>query len=104
MFEIIFFIIGLLRFYFNFYNIDEYNLFVTYFILIFVAITISFNFFLFRDFENTLLPLTGIIIFFPICFVEKPIHGIVMGVTMHYVKYLSITYKSCKKKEGRNFK
>ena len=31
--------------------------------------------------------------FFPICFVDKPIHGIVMGVTMHYVQYLALTYK-----------
>ena len=36
---------------------------------------------------------TGLIIFYPICFVNNPVHAIVMGVTMHYTQYLYLTYK-----------
>ena len=41
--------------------------------------------------------------FFPICFVEKPIHGIVMCVTMHYMQYLALTYKVIIKRNFKNF-
>ena len=27
------------------------------------------------------------------CFVQNPIHAIIMGVTMHYSQYLCLTYK-----------
>ena len=43
-----------------------------------------------------------IIIFYPICFVEKPLHGIVMGVTMHYIQYLALTHKVTKKRKETN--
>ena len=52
-----------------------------------------FYFLKFKNFENLLTLITGSIIFFPICFVDKPIHGIVMGVLMHYTQYLALTYK-----------
>ncbi len=35
---------------------------------------------------------TGMIIFYPMCFVSNPIHAIIMGVTMHYSQYLILTY------------
>ena len=37
--------------------------------------------------------ITGMIIFYPMCFVSNPIHAIIMGVTMHYSQYLILTYK-----------
>ena len=37
--------------------------------------------------------ITGIIIFYPICFVSNPVHAIIMGVTMHYTQYLFLTHK-----------
>ena len=37
--------------------------------------------------------ITGCLIFLPICFMEKPIHALVMGVTMHYSQYLVLTLK-----------
>ena len=37
--------------------------------------------------------ITGVIIFYPICFVTNPVHAIIMGVTMHYTQYLYLTHK-----------
>ena len=48
--------------------------------------------------------ITGLIIFYPICFVSKPIHAIIMGVTMHYSQYLLITYKLHKKRDSIDIK
>ena len=45
--------------------------------------------------ENFLIFLTGCLIFYPICFVQNPVHAIIMGVTMHYTQYLYFTYKVC---------
>ena len=45
--------------------------------------------------ENFLIFLTGCLIFYPICFVQNPVHAIIMGVTMHYTQYLYLTYKVC---------
>jgi hypothetical protein len=46
--------------------------------------------------ENFLIFVTGCLIFYPICFVENPVHAIIMGVTMHYTQYLYFTYNVCK--------
>ena len=45
----------------------------------------------FKFSENFLTFLTGIIIFYPTCFVANPVHAIIMGVTMHYSQYLYLT-------------
>lgn len=47
----------------------------------------------YKNLENALLSLTGILIFIPSFFVTKPIHAILAGVTMHYSQYLGITLK-----------
>ena len=59
-----------------------------------------FNIIKFRNYRNLLCFITGIIIFYPICFVDNPIHAILMGVTMHYSQYLIMTYKVVKKRES----
>ena len=41
--------------------------------------------------ENYLTFLTGCIIFYPACFVDNPVHIVLMGVTMHYTQYLYLT-------------
>ena len=43
---------------------------------------------------------TGTIIFLPVCFVDRPIHAIIMGVTMHYTQYLALTYKVYSKRRS----
>tara|TARA_B110000037_G_C16855405_1_gene397717 strand:- start:314 stop:691 length:378 start_codon:yes stop_codon:yes gene_type:complete len=45
--------------------------------------------------------ITGILIFYPICFVDKPIHAIIMGVTMHYSQYLILTHKITLKRKNK---
>tara|TARA_Y100000992_G_scaffold300978_1_gene270799 strand:- start:803 stop:1726 length:924 start_codon:yes stop_codon:yes gene_type:complete len=42
--------------------------------------------------------ITGMIIFYPMCFVSNPIHAIIMGVTMHYSQYLILTYQVKKRR------
>jgi len=88
----IFFIIGILRFYLPVIG-QENILTMNIIILILLFIVFLIYFIKFKNIENFLTLITGSIIFFPICFVDKPIHGIVMGVLMHYTQYLSLTYK-----------
>ena len=91
-FNTIFFIIGILRFYLP--VIDPENLLqMNILIIILLSVVFIIYFIKFKNIENFLTLITGCIIFFPICFVDKPIHGIVMGVLMHYTQYLSLTYK-----------
>ena len=48
--------------------------------------------------ENTLTLITGVLIFYPVCFVSNPVHAIIMGVTMHYSQYLFLTSKVMNKR------
>tara|TARA_A100001011_G_C14213895_1_gene801130 strand:- start:930 stop:1313 length:384 start_codon:yes stop_codon:yes gene_type:complete len=41
---------------------------------------------------------TGVLIFYPVCFVDNPVHAIIMGVTMHYSQYLFLTNKVLKER------
>jgi hypothetical protein len=90
-FNLLFFFIGLFRFYLPI--VDSENLLIlnisiiALMILVFIIYILKFNFS-----ENFLTFVTGCIIFFPICFIENPVHGIIMGVTMHYVQYLYLTH------------
>ena len=93
-FNIIFFFIALNRFSFDFFS--EYNLELNYTIVILLLLISILYIKKFGFSENYLSMMTGIIIFFPVCFVTKPIHAIVMGVTMHYSQYLVLTYKIVK--------
>jgi len=49
--------------------------------------------------ENFLTMVTGVLIFYPVCFVSNPVHAIIMGVTMHYTQYLYLTNKVLNKRE-----
>ena len=61
--------------------------------IIFLRYLIKFKFS-----ENFLTMVTGVIIFYPVCFVSNPVHAIIMGVTMHYSQYLFLTGKVIKKR------
>jgi len=52
--------------------------------------------------ENFLTLITGVLIFYPVCFVENPVHAIIMGVTMHYSQYLYLTTKVIKERSVEN--
>ena len=93
--NIIFFIVGFFRFYFPL--IDDSN-FIYLNIVIIILLLSFFTHYIFKFgfSENFLIFVTGCLIFYPICFVENPVHAIIMGVTMHYTQYLYFTYNVCK--------
>jgi hypothetical protein len=92
IFNFIFFLIGFFRFYFP--AIDTNQIFI----LNVIIIILIFGTLIFYSFRYTLTDsfytfVTGLIIFYPICFVSNPVHAIIMGVTMHYTQYLYLTHK-----------
>ncbi len=104
IFNLIFFIIGFLRFYLPI--IDDNNIFyLNSGVIFFLSITCLLYLFKFGFSENFLIFITGCIIFYPICFVDNPVHAIIMGVTMHYTQYIYLTYNVCKlRNENANIK
>jgi hypothetical protein len=93
----ILFLIGFFRFFFKKINIEDLFILNTSMLLIFILILFIYI----KKFglNNIFTLITGLIIFYPICFVSNPIHAIIMGVTMHYSQYLLITYKLSKKRD-----
>ena len=92
LFNFLFFLIGFFRFYYPI--IDDNNLLILNYIIIALFVIISFFYLLKYQFSDSFYTfVTGIIIFYPICFVDNPVHAIIMGVTMHYTQYLYLTHK-----------
>ena len=99
LFNFLFFVIGFFRFYLDI--IDDENIIILNIIVSSLLLfTFIFYLIMFKNIENFLTLVTGVIIFLPVCFVNNPIHVIVMGVTMHYTQYLALTYKVCKKRQS----
>ena len=96
--NIFFFFIGFLRFYYPIITTQYINILN---ILVIVILFLNFFYYLlkFKFTENFLILFSGVIIFYPICFVDNPVHAILMGVTMHYSQYLVLTYKITKNRE-----
>ena len=97
LFNFLFFIIAFFRFYIPLIHI-EHLLIINISI---VSVLLIIFFLQIRKFgfsENTLTLVTGVLIFYPVCFVENPVHAIIMGVTMHYSQYLFLTSKVIKKR------
>jgi hypothetical protein len=95
----IFFIIGFFRFYLPI--IDQSNLIYLNISIISLFIFSSIYYlFRFGYSENFFTFLTGCLIFYPMCFVNNPVHAIIMGVTMHYTQYLYLTYNVCNSRKN----
>ena len=94
----IFLIIAFFRFYIL--VINENNIMIIN-ILVLLLVTIIFFIYIikFGFSQNFLTFITGCIIFSPVCFVDNPVHAIIMGVTMHYSQYICLTYFIYKKRE-----
>ena len=98
----LFFIIGYFKFYLQFIN--DTNIFyinlivITLLSIIFLTYIVKFGFS-----ENFLIFVTGCLIFFPVCFVNNPVHAIIMGVTMHYTQYIYFTYNVCKMRNENDY-
>ena len=77
------------------FHLYHHNLSLLLLILIVYKIKFGFS-------DNYLTFITGLIIFYPVCFVSNPVHAIIMGVTMHYSQYLYLTNKVIKKRNNEN--
>ena len=77
-------------FYFPVINQDYLIVLNTFFIILIFLISIYYIY-KFNFSENYLTFLTGCLIFYPACFVDSPVHIVLMGVTMHYTQYLYLT-------------
>jgi hypothetical protein len=90
-FNILLFFVGFFRFYIPLiHSNDVFYLNIFLFIILFIICVIYI--YKFKLGENIYTLITGLLIFFPIAFVDKPVHAILMGVTMHYSQYLILTY------------
>jgi len=91
-FNLVFFVVAFFRFYIPL--IDNNNLFfLNLIVVIVIAMSILVQLIKFGFSEHFLTLITGIMIFYPVCFVQNPVHAIIMGVTMHYSQYLFLTNK-----------
>ena len=101
VFNFLFFLIAFFRFYIP--VIKEDNLLILNFtVLSLMLIIFLFEFKKFGFSENFLTLITGVLIFYPVCFVVNPVHAIIMGVTMHYSQYLYLTNKVINKRSIEN--
>tara|TARA_Y100000022_G_scaffold156749_1_gene139139 strand:- start:469 stop:948 length:480 start_codon:yes stop_codon:yes gene_type:complete len=83
--------------------IEEDSLLILNFIIILTMLIVFwFEFKKFGFSENFLTLITGVLIFYPVCFVANPVHAIIMGVTMHYSQYLYLTSKVINKRNNNN--
>ena len=92
IFNFLFFFVGFFRFYFPLINSDHIFL-LNIIIISLILITLSIYFFKYKISDSFYTFITGLVIFYPICFVDNPVHAIIMGVTMHYTQYLYLTHK-----------
>ena len=98
-FNLTFFLVGFFRFYAPIISNDKvFVLSITFGIIL--IISILFTFFKFKSLNDSIILFTGSVIFYPICFVQNPVHAILMGVTMHYSQYLALTFKVTKERES----
>ena len=101
IFNFLFFLVGFFRFYLPIIE-TQHLVNLNIFILLFIFLTIIFYKYNFKSTENVYTFITGLIIFYPICFVDNPVHSIIMGVTMHYTQYLYLTHKVYKGRSSKN--
>lgn len=100
-YNVIFFIIAFFRFYMPVIS-NEDLIFLNFSIILSLIFVLFFEYKKFGFSENFLTLITGVLIFYPVCFVSNPVHAIIMGVTMHYSQYLYLTSKVFKKRMLEN--
>ena len=91
-FNFLFFVIAFFRFYFPIIQ-NDHLLILNFVIILTLILVLIFELNKFGFSENFLTLITGVFIFYPVCFVSNPVHAIIMGVTMHYSQYLYLTNK-----------
>ena len=103
IFNFIFFLIAFFRFYIPIIK-NEHLLILNICVISLLSLIFLYSILKFKFSENLLTMVTGVLIFYPVCFVSNPVHAIIMGVTMHYSQYLFLTNKVLIKRdiEGQN--
>lgn len=92
VFNGIFFLIAYLKFFLEI-DIEEIKLVLNLMVIALIVLSIIIFIYKFKLNENLLTYITGVLIFSPVCFVNNPVHVILMGVTMHFSQYLYLTNK-----------
>ncbi len=101
VFNLLFFFIAFFRFYMPMINEDSL-LILNFVIISTISVVFWFEFKKFGFSENFLTLISGVLIFYPVCFVSNPVHAVIMGVTMHYSQYLYLTSKVINKRNNEN--
>jgi hypothetical protein len=92
IFNFLFFLIGFFRFYYPLIK-SNHLFYLNIIIILLITFSLIFYIFKYKLSDSFYTFVTGLIIFYPICFVSNPVHAIIMGVTMHYTQYLYLTHK-----------
>ena len=100
-FNIIFFLIAFFRFYIPIITSEDL-IFLNIIMIVLLFFTFGYLAYKFNISENFLTMVTGVLIFYPVCFVTNPVHAIIMGVTMHYSQYLFLTNKVLIKRKNQS--
>jgi hypothetical protein len=100
-FNFIFFLIAFFRFYIPLIK-EDYLIILNLIVVFSLLVLFIYNLSKFKFSENFLTMITGVLIFYPVCFVSNPVHAIIMGVTMHYSQYLFLTNKVFNKRASEN--
>lgn len=91
-FNFLFFIIAYLRFFLEI-DISEYKIYLNISVIILLGFVLLLYFYKYGFNQSLFIFITGCLIFYPACFVNNPVHVILMGVTMHFSQYLFLTNK-----------
>tara|TARA_A100001388_G_C28718161_1_gene474938 strand:+ start:105 stop:1037 length:933 start_codon:yes stop_codon:yes gene_type:complete len=91
-FNFLFFFIAYLRFFLEI-DIADFIIYLNIAVLFILGISIAMYLFKFGFDQSLFAFITGCLIFYPACFVNNPVHVILMGVTMHFSQYLFLTNK-----------
>ena len=101
VFNIIFFLIAFFRFYIPIITSEDL-IFLNIIMIVLLFLTFGYLAYKFNISQNFLTMVTGVLIFYPVCFVTNPVHAIIMGVTMHYSQYLFLTNKVLIKRKNQS--
>ena len=101
VFNFLFFLVAFFRFYMPIIN-ENSLLILNFAVVSTMLIVFLYEYKKFSFSENFLTLITGVLIFYPVCFVANPVHAIIMGVTMHYSQYLYLTSKVINKRNNEN--
>jgi len=97
-FNFLFFVIAFFRFYVPVITSDHL-IYLNLTVISTIILVLLFQLNKFSFSENFLTLITGVLIFYPVCFVSNPVHAIIMGVTMHYSQYLYLTSHVIRKRK-----